>query len=282
MHNVKPLFIYLPVRKLFSRFLWSRICCLTCLRKYLCAMRVPCMYMCFNDKYHAGSWLWYIDHNGAWSVLLMGAISMVKEHNTNGGRPMSNIIIIIIIMGQILVYWFLITGLSPFSLFYLFDINIQHIPKKDTLVSSCVCSRHINSKWRTVWNSTCSWDTFPAWGAYLLTVFYGVILLTIPVPPGACCCTPDALKCMENNNLSQVCVDLFLWRQKQESNRCSITSEEHQNILSWIQCCSVLRTFSVFQLKVMKSLGALTACLAWAGMPLECPQCPPCPAAHPV
>lgn len=33
-------------------------------------------------------------------------------------------------------------------------------------------------------------------------------------------------QCMENNNLSEVCVDLFLWRQKQESNRCSFTSEE--------------------------------------------------------
>lgn len=35
-------------------------------------------------------------------------------------------------------------------------------------------------------------------------------------------------KCMEKNNLSQVCVDLFLWRQKQESNRCSVTSEDSQ------------------------------------------------------
>lgn len=60
-------------------------------------------------------------------------------------------------------------------------------------------------------------------------IFNGVLLRTIPVPPGACSCTPDALNAWRVNNLSRLCVDLFLWRQKQESNRCSgIASEEHE------------------------------------------------------
>lgn len=62
-------------------------------------------------------------------------------------------------------------------------------------------------------------------------------------------------------NLSGIRADLFLGRQKQESNRCR-RARSTKNILSMIPCCRVLRTFSVFQLKVMKSLGALTACLA--------------------
>lgn len=48
---------------------------------------VSAMYVnVFNDKYPCRILNYeYIalDHNGAWSVLLMGAISMVKEHNTN-------------------------------------------------------------------------------------------------------------------------------------------------------------------------------------------------------
>lgn len=41
------------------------------------------------------------------------------------------------------------------------------------------------------------------------------------------------------NELSQVCVDLFLWRQKQESNRWSM-SEDRQNSCVMIECCRVL------------------------------------------
>lgn len=55
-------------------------------------------------------------------------------------------------------------------------------------------------------------------------------------------------QCMEINNLSQVCVDLFLWRQKQESNRCSITSEDSQTqtsvVDSVLQCTQNVLCFS--------------------------------------
>lgn len=48
---------------------------------------------------------------------------------------------------------------KPF-LFVLLDINIQHIPKNIILVSSCACSQHINSKWRTI--LPVADNTFPA------------------------------------------------------------------------------------------------------------------------
>ena len=82
-------------------------------------MRVPCMYMCFNGKWPHGILTFEsIDHNGAWSVLPMGAISMVKEHNTNGGRLMSIIVIIRAKFNRSNFYT-LIPGLSPFNLFEL-------------------------------------------------------------------------------------------------------------------------------------------------------------------
>lgn len=154
------------------------------------------------------------------------------------------------------------------------DIKVQNIPLSH---SPAVCS-----KWHTVWNSTCSWEYIPCLRCLPFRVFCSVILQTIPVPPGACCCTPDALNAWRIIICLKSVLTCFFGDKNKKATGVVFTSEEHQNILSWIQCCSVLRTFSVFQLKVMKSLGALTACLAWAGMPLECPQCPPCPAAHPV
>lgn len=120
----------------------------------------------------------------------MGAISMVKENNTSGRRLMSNINIM---NSQILVYWFLHfnSRINPF-LFTLFNVNVQNIPEKVTLCPA-VCSQHISSKCHMVWKSTCSWENIPCLRCLPFRVFYSVILQTIPVPPGACCCTPDAL-----------------------------------------------------------------------------------------
>jgi len=120
-------------------------------------------------------------------------------------------------------------------------------------------------------------NPFPTWGASLFKECCSVILQNHSSTAWCMLLYSWCTQCMENNDLSRACVDLFLWRQKQESNRCSITGEDQPRHLF---SAAVLRTFSVFQLKVMKSLGALTACLAWAGMPLECPQCPPYPAAN--
>lgn len=104
----------------------------------------------------------------------------------------------------------------------------------------------MDSEWRTIWNSTCSWENIPHLRCLPFQVFYSVILQTIPVPPGACCCTPDALNAWRII-IWQVCVDLFLWRQKQESNRCSITSEEtpkHFVMDSVLQCTQNVLCFS--------------------------------------
>lgn len=67
----------------------------------------------------------------------MGAISMVKEHNTNGGRLMSNIIINII-KSQILIYWFL-----HFNSRVLFSMNLVNILlRKSRYLQLCVQPAH--------------------------------------------------------------------------------------------------------------------------------------------
>lgn len=119
-----------------------------------------------------------LDHNGAWIVLLKGAISMVEKHNTNSYCHY-----------YVLIY-FLIIILNPILAFLLI------IP----LLKWC---KAVCSKWQTMWNST--EGTFPAWDAYFIGLF----------PP---CFTPNhasttlcmsyswCTQCMENNKLSQVCV----------------------------------------------------------------------------
>lgn len=89
-------------------------------------------------------------------------------------------------------------------------------------------------------------NTFPTWGAYL---FSSLLQCYTPNHSSTTRCMllySWCTQCMENNNLSQVCVDLFLWRQKQESNRCSTTSEERQNIVvdSVLQCTQNVLCFS--------------------------------------
>ena len=59
----------------------------------------------------------------------MGAISMVKEHNTNGGRLMES---------QILIYWFLQFNNKIKPFFFSKSINLQ----KKKNIPCCVQPAH--------------------------------------------------------------------------------------------------------------------------------------------
>lgn len=120
----------------------------------------------------------------------MGAISVVKEHNTNGG----GLRLLLIIVRSQNDFYTLLPRLSPISLFFLNLILMSKTFLRTSCESPAVCAAGTSTV-NGVQHETLpvAEKTFPTWGACLFqscVVFYSE---TIPVPPGACWCTPDEL-----------------------------------------------------------------------------------------
>lgn len=89
----------------------------------------------------------------------MGAISMVKEHNTNGGRLMES---------QILIYWFLQFNNKinpPPPPFFFLKVLIY---KKHSLLCAASTSTANGVQYEIL---PVAEKTFPTWGAYLFKSF---------------------------------------------------------------------------------------------------------------
>lgn len=118
-------------------------------------MRVPCMYVCTNDKYHAGSWLtstllsiMTVHEVSCWWVLSVWWRSTTQLEEGPRQTRFTH--------GE--------TGVTLTSPKPLFDLPISkspmHSSERVILASGRVCDRHVSSNWRRVWNSAAE-NTFP-------------------------------------------------------------------------------------------------------------------------
>lgn len=94
--------------------------------------------------------------------------------------------------------------------------------------------------------STCSWEYIPCLRCLPFPVFYSVILQTIPVPPGACCCTPDALNAWRIIICLESVLTCLFGDKNKKATGVVLPVRNNQNIVldSVLQCTQNVLCFS--------------------------------------